>query len=152
MYEFYSRHEEYWEDDTRLDEQLLRDINKAVNDEFSAIHYYTCLAELAPNNQFQQAILGIRQDEIKHFDWFSKAYYDLSGSYPQISLNIKLPNTFQEGVSESIKDEEKPFHFINQSLEESQMLEFKAALFELRAMNSATVKFSEPFSPTSHTK
>jgi rubrerythrin len=105
MYEFYSRHEEYWEDDTRLDEQLLRDINKAVNDEFSAIHYYTRLAELAPNNQFQQAILGIRQDEIKHFDWFSKAYYDLSGSYPQISLNIKLPHTFQEGVSESIKDE-----------------------------------------------
>ena len=84
MYEFYSRHEEYWEDDTRLDEQLLRDINKAVSDEFSAIHYYTRLAELAPNNQFQQAILGIRQDEIKHFDWFSKAYYDLSGSYPQI--------------------------------------------------------------------
>ena len=56
MYEFYSRHEEYWEDDTRLDEQLLTDINKAVNDEFSAIHYYTRLAELAPNNQFQQAI------------------------------------------------------------------------------------------------
>jgi hypothetical protein len=41
---------------------------------------------------------------------------------------------------------------VHRSLEESQMLEFKAALFEPRAMNSATVKFSEPFSPTSHTK
>lgn len=51
MYEFYFWYEEYWEDDIRLDEQFLRDINKVVNDEFFVIYYYICLVELVFNNQ-----------------------------------------------------------------------------------------------------
>jgi rubrerythrin len=95
----------------RQQRQLLKDIAKALNDEFQAIHYYTRLAELAPNKQAKQAILGIRQDEIKHFSWFSKGYLDLSGKYPPITLGATLPSTYKRGVRDSIKDEQETVPF-----------------------------------------
>ncbi len=91
--------------------QVLGEISKAVNDEFQAIHYYTRLAELAPNNQFRQMILGIRQDEIKHFHWFSRAYHELTSKYPPITLGVQLPGSFKRGVRDSIKDEQETVPF-----------------------------------------
>lgn len=90
---------------------VLKDVAKAVNDEFQAIQFYTRLAELAPNSQIRQAILSIRQDEIKHFHWFSRDYVELSGKYPPIKLGVQLPGSFQGGVRESIKDEQETVPF-----------------------------------------
>jgi rubrerythrin len=95
----------------RQQRQLLKDIAKALNDEFQAIHYYTRLAELAPNKQTRQAILGVRQDEIKHFHWFSKGYLDVSGKYPPITLGVTLPSSYKRGVRDSIKDEQETVPF-----------------------------------------
>ncbi|MDP4164144.1 MAG: ferritin-like domain-containing protein [Bacillota bacterium] len=95
----------------RQNQKVLREINKALNDEFKAIHYYTRLAELAPNSQFKKAILGIRQDEIKHFGWFSTAYFKLSGKYPTLVLGAELPSTFKSGIRASIKDEQETVPF-----------------------------------------
>lgn len=92
--------------------QLLKDISKAINDEFQAIQYYTRLAELAPNKQIRQSILGIRQDEIKHFHWFTKGYLDLSSvKYPPITLAVSLPSSFKKGVRDSLKDEQETVPF-----------------------------------------
>lgn len=95
----------------RENQKILREITKSLNDEFKAIHYYTRLAELAPNSQFKKAILGIRQDEIKHFYWFSTAYLKLSGKYPTLVLGAELPSTFKSGVHASIKDEQETVPF-----------------------------------------
>ena len=89
----------------RENQKPIQEINKAINDEFNAIHYYTRLAELAPNEQFRQGILGVRQDEIRHFSGFSRSYFELTGHFPNISLNVDLPASFKKGIHHSIKDE-----------------------------------------------
>ncbi|XJZ27999.1 ferritin family protein [Bacillota bacterium Lsc_1132] len=96
----------------RQPQKVLREIAKAINDELQAVQYYTRLAELAPNNQFRQAVLAIRQDEIKHLHWFSRVYQELSGKYPPITLGVELPGSFKRGVRDSIKDEQEaaPFY------------------------------------------
>ncbi|TLS37310.1 ferritin-like domain-containing protein [Pseudalkalibacillus caeni] len=90
--------------------QLLKDIDKAANDEYGAVQYYTKLAELAPNDRFRQQVLGIRQDEIKHLRWFSRIYFRLTGQYVTLTT-AELPRTFRQGVSDSIKDEEAAVGF-----------------------------------------
>jgi rubrerythrin len=89
----------------RQPQQLLVDMAKAVNDEFQAVQYYTKLADLAPNQQYRQAILGIRQDEIRHFYQFSRAYNRLSGNYSPLSLRVQLPSSFAVGVRDSYQEE-----------------------------------------------
>lgn len=89
----------------RENQNLIQDINKAINNEFSAIHYYTRLAELAPNEQFRQGVLDVRQDEIRHFSRFSRSFLELTGHFPNISLKVDLPESFKKGIQHSIKDE-----------------------------------------------
>ncbi|WP_110113573.1 ferritin-like domain-containing protein [Bacillus sp. CGMCC 1.16541] len=101
----------HYEIDNRQTEQLLKDMTKAINDEFAAIQYYTQLAKLAPNEQFRQAVLGVRQDEIRHFSSFARSYTELTGDYPKISLDVDLPKSFKKGVRESIKDEAETVPF-----------------------------------------
>lgn len=91
--------------------QLLNDIEKAVNDEFQAVQYYTTLAELVPNPNARTAILAIRQDEIKHFYRFSNAYFQLSRRYPHLLLKVELPSNFNSGVRNSIQEEQATVPF-----------------------------------------
>ncbi|WP_258178023.1 ferritin-like domain-containing protein, partial [Bacillus paranthracis] len=54
----------------RQNDKLIRDIEKAINGEFSAINCYAKLANMAPNTAERNQILEIRNDEIKHFHQF----------------------------------------------------------------------------------
>ncbi len=96
----------------RQDQQLFQDINKAINAKFSAIHYYTRLAEIAPNEPFRQYILAIRQDEINNYGNFSNAYFELTKQYPLVSNAIDLPKDYKQGIRKSIKAERQtaPFY------------------------------------------
>jgi rubrerythrin len=49
----------------RQNDKLIRNIEKAINGEYSAIHRYAKLANLAPDINERNQILEIRQDEIK---------------------------------------------------------------------------------------
>ncbi|WP_064093243.1 ferritin-like domain-containing protein [Rossellomorea aquimaris] len=102
-----------YEEQRQLDPQLRRDIQKAINDEFTAISYYTQLAAIAPDKSAKQAILSIRQDEIRHFNAFSQSFLQLTGRYPKIDIvNPRdLPTNYRQGVRESIKDESETVSF-----------------------------------------
>ncbi|PAQ12730.1 ferritin [Bacillaceae bacterium SAOS 7] len=101
MYNYYD-----FEEGLRQNQSLFRDINQATNDEYQAIQYYSALANMAPNNQIKQTILGIRQDEIRHFNWFSRSYHRLTNHFPNLTIATP-PKSFREGVKESLKDEGK---------------------------------------------
>jgi rubrerythrin len=113
LYYNYHPYEDMSEFQRQIDETLRRDIRKAINDEFKAISYYTKLAEMAPDNNARQAILGIRQDEIRHFNAFSQSYLSLTGGYPRINLVTPgdLPSNYRQGVRESIQDEAETVQF-----------------------------------------
>ncbi|WP_238941869.1 ferritin-like domain-containing protein [Bacillus sp. REN10] len=96
----------YYYEEYRQNQALHRDINRAANDEHQAIQYYSALANMAPNNEIKQIILGIRQDEIRHLHAFSRSYNRLAGGYPNLTSAV-LPKNFREGVIEALKDEGK---------------------------------------------
>lgn len=95
----------------RMDQRLFQEINKAINDKFSAIHYYTRLAEMAPSETFLQYILSIRQDEINIHGNFSNVYFELTKRYPQVSKAVDLPKNFKQGIRNSIKAERQNVRF-----------------------------------------
>jgi rubrerythrin len=95
----------------RNDPRIFQDINRAINDKFNTIHYYTRLAELAPTEPFRQYILTIRQDEIQNYGIFSNAYLELTKQYPQVSKAVDLPKDYKQGIRKSIKAEQQTVTF-----------------------------------------
>jgi rubrerythrin len=59
-------------DDTlyRRNDKHIRSIEKAINGEYSAIHFYARLATLAPDINERTQILEIRQDEQRTVDFY----------------------------------------------------------------------------------
>ncbi len=84
--------------------ELIRNIERAINGEYQAIQYYRRLAELAPNQEARQTILSIRQDEIRHYNSFTRIYTQLTGSRPRVQQG-SLPRTYREGLRQGIQDE-----------------------------------------------
>jgi len=53
---------------------FIRDLHQAINGERRAVDYYTCLMELAPNDEAREQVRFARDDEMKHFRMFSQFY------------------------------------------------------------------------------
>lgn len=87
-----------------LKQELANAIQKAIDGEYHAINYYAKLAELAPGAEEKKIILGIRQDEMGHFQRFNQFYMQLTGHQPQLSQG-PTPASYEEGIKFSIRDE-----------------------------------------------
>lgn len=86
------------------DTQLINDVTKAIIGEAHAYEYYEKLADLAPNEEYKKIIYKIRDDEAKHFNWFSEILQRLGGQQPEIPQG-ELPKNFKEGLKYAIRDE-----------------------------------------------
>lgn len=86
------------------DDRLISDIKESVIKEVHAYDYYTKLAPMARDEQDRRTILRIRNDEIKHYRWFSAILQRLGAEQPEIPPGAS-PRNFEEGVRESIRDE-----------------------------------------------
>lgn len=95
----------------RINEKLVRDIEKAINGEYSAINCYAKLAGLASEEKQRQQILEIRQDEIKHFQQFVQIYVGLTGVQPQPKIIEECPNLYLEGLKFALQDEQNTVDF-----------------------------------------
>ncbi|MFS0820896.1 ferritin family protein [Bacillus sp. 1P02SD] len=89
------------------DTQLVNDIQKAINGEYSAIACYKKLAKMAPSNDERDRILEIRKDEVRHLEEFSRIYTNLTGKNPSYQLIEKCPNNFNAGIEFAFKDEQE---------------------------------------------
>jgi rubrerythrin len=101
----------YYDNPNRQTNKLISNIEKAINGEYSAIHCYTKLAELAPSEGVRKQILEIRQDEVKHFQQFVQIYGNLTGRQPEPKVSEKCPNTYLNGVEFALKDEQQTVDF-----------------------------------------
>lgn len=61
--------------------EFLRDIQKAISDEWTAYHFYKELQSRTNNPLFVEFISSARQDEKKHYDLFQYLHYLLTGEY-----------------------------------------------------------------------
>ncbi|WP_462410894.1 ferritin-like domain-containing protein [Neobacillus sp. Marseille-QA0830] len=95
----------------RQTNQLIGDIERAINGEYSAIDCYAKLANLARNQQEREQILEIRQDEIKHYQHFVQIYQNLTGRQAQPKIIEDCPNTYVAGLEFALQDEQKTVDF-----------------------------------------
>lgn len=95
----------------RRKDRIVRDVAKAINGQYEAIHYYAKLIELAPTKEEKEQIREIRRDEKKHYHTFVKIYRHLTGREPQCPPPPSLPTSYKEGVLAAFKDEQKTVDF-----------------------------------------
>ena len=83
-------------------------IQHAVSAENKDNAYYTYLAELAPNEEEKQIIIGIRNNEINHFNMFMQIYRDITGAKVLKPQDDQLvpPPTYCEGLKSAILGEQ----------------------------------------------
>ncbi|AXM90356.1 rubrerythrin family protein [Anoxybacillus ayderensis] len=93
------------------DTRFMKDLEKAINGEYSAIHCYAQLAHLAEKENMRKQILEIRQDEIKHFQQFEHIYFSLTGKRPQPKMSEKCPDDFKRGLEIALQDEQQTVDF-----------------------------------------
>lgn len=93
------------------DARFMKDLEKAINGEYSAIYCYAKLANLAEKENIRKQILEIRQDEIKHFQQFESIYVSLTGKRPQPTLTEKCRDDYKRGLEFALQDEQQTVDF-----------------------------------------
>ena len=104
----------YYQNDRNLnlrDQQIISDVEKAINGEYSAISCYAKLANLVKKEEERKTILEIREDEIKHYNQFVSIYTSLTGRNPQPKITENCPDVYIEGLEFALKDEQKTVDF-----------------------------------------
>ncbi|MFC3884966.1 ferritin-like domain-containing protein [Bacillus songklensis] len=95
----------------RVDSDLINDIAKAINGEYSAISCYGKLAKNAATEKEKKQILEIRQDEVRHYQIFSAIYMNLTGKQPKPEITEPCPKNYKEGLKFAFKDEQETVDF-----------------------------------------
>jgi rubrerythrin len=90
---------------------LINEIQKAINGEYSAIICYEELSKLAQTREQRDQILEIQQDEKRHFKEFAKIYNKLTDRKPVPKLIEECPKSFTEGLAAAFKDEQETVDF-----------------------------------------
>lgn len=103
-----------------FDVSLINDIQKAINGEYGAIECYGKLARMAKTQVEKDQILEIRQDEIRHFEEFSRIYRELTGRQPVAESIEKCPDQYKEGVEFAFRDEQETVDFYLDIADKSQ--------------------------------
>jgi rubrerythrin len=96
---------------TPYDIQLAKDIQKAINAEYSAVDCYKKLADMAPTKQEKNNILEIRKDEERHLKEFSQIYTNLTGKDPSYKITEECPEKYKVGIEFAFNDEQKAVDF-----------------------------------------
>jgi rubrerythrin len=93
------------------DENLINNIAKAINGEYSAIACYEKLAQQAPTAEVRDQIMEIKKDEMSHFNVFSQIFQSLTGKQPTPEITEECPDVYQEGLVAALKDEQATVDF-----------------------------------------
>ncbi|MBT2757057.1 ferritin-like domain-containing protein [Mesobacillus foraminis] len=115
MYPYYDYRIQY-----RQNEKLVRDLQRAINGEYSAVQCYERLAILAKSAQEKKQIQEIRQDEARHLREFSQFYRQLTGRQPTPKLSEECPENYRRGLEFAFRDEQETVDFYLDIAEESQ--------------------------------
>lgn len=95
----------------RQQNKLVRDLEKAINGEYSAINCYAKLAEMAPTDKVRDRIREIRKDEKRHLQVFSQIYTNLTGSQPNPKQIEECSDSFVRGLENAMEDEQNTVDF-----------------------------------------
>jgi len=109
LYYYVPQYTDYYR--TSNDIQLVNQIQKAINAEYSAVACYEKLAKMAPTNEERNRILEIQKDEKRHLEEFSKIYSNLTGRHPTYKIVEGCPNQYKAGIEFALNDEQEAVDF-----------------------------------------
>ncbi|NHM32858.1 ferritin-like domain-containing protein [Neobacillus terrae] len=120
-YNFYNNNP-YFYDSYRapVDTQLVKDIQKAINGEYSAIACYERLAQMAGSQSERRQIKEIQKDERRHFEEFVRIYTNLTGRQPRTEIQEGCPNAYRPGLEFAFRDEQETVDFYHEIAERAQ--------------------------------
>lgn len=93
------------------DSQLVNDIQKTINAEYSAVICYEKLAKMAPAKDESERIFEIQKDEQRHLEEFSRIYTNLTGKKPNYQIIEECPDNYRAGIEFAFKDEQEAVDF-----------------------------------------
>ncbi|MFC5602514.1 ferritin-like domain-containing protein [Sporosarcina koreensis] len=96
---------------TSTSTEVLNDMLKAIDGEYTAISCYELLANQAPNDEIKKRILEIRNDEIRHYETFWYLYISLTGKQPTPKMTKQCPTNYKDGIRASFIDEQETVDF-----------------------------------------
>jgi rubrerythrin len=88
---------------------FLKKLQKAVNDEASAIRFYERLEAEAPNEKQKNLIRHALEDEKKHLHMFVGLYRSLTGRQPEIRPEETVFSSYKEGIEIAFGQELEAF-------------------------------------------
>lgn len=91
--------------------QFIKDLEAAIQDERSAIIFYTELYKIAPTEIARYAVKTALEDEIIHDKKLTKLYKHLTGTKPNVKVEPATFNHFYEGLQKAFLDEVEAFEF-----------------------------------------
>ena len=112
-------HYNYYHAMHRPSDKQIKNIEKAINGEYSAIQCYANLARMGPTGEERKRIQEIRKDEINHFNAFVQIYVNLTGSEPHYKITEECPESYIDGLEFSLKDEQTTVDFYLDIAEEA---------------------------------
>ncbi|WP_409250997.1 ferritin family protein [Bacillus sp. SCS-153A] len=101
----------YLTDSNRIKNDLAKDIQRAINGEYSAILCYEELSKKAKTLEEKEQILEIQQDEKRHFKEFIKIFKSLTGTKPAPKVTEDCPAQYKKGLQAAFKDEQDTVDF-----------------------------------------
>ena len=101
----------YLTDSYRVQNELAKDIQMAINGEYSAILCYEELSKKAKTQDEKEQILEIQQDEKRHYKEFTKIYKSLTGTKPVPKITEECPEQYRKGLQAAFKDEQETVDF-----------------------------------------
>ncbi|WP_088035572.1 ferritin-like domain-containing protein [Evansella clarkii] len=93
--------------------KFIRDLEKAINGEYSAIECYERMADQASNEKERNQILEIRKDEIKHFEQFLMLYTSITGRSHSPVVTEECPGNYRLALLAAFEDEQNTVDLYN---------------------------------------
>lgn len=104
---------------------LVRDLEKAINGEYSAIICYRLLSSQYPDEKSKKIIDEIRKDEKRHLDEFSHAYFQLTGKKAVPKQTEQCASTYMKGLQIAFEDEQETVDFYNEVADKTRQKNIK---------------------------
>lgn len=104
---------------------FIRELERAIDGEYSAINCYEQLARMAPSQEQRDTICEIRNDEIRHYHQFTELYARLTGRMHTPRLIEECPNQYRAGLLFAFRDEQNTVDFYNRLSDEAPDLDIR---------------------------
>lgn len=84
---------------------FIRDLEKAISDEWTAYYFYKDLKQRTNNPLYVEFIEHAKKDEKEHYEMFQYLHYLFTGEYYEHKKKKIEYTTFKEGILRALKNE-----------------------------------------------